>query len=57
MINLLGMPIQEENVKGTEEAFIGSLRSGMGSMPVSVWSRLYRRYYTPPQHVSPNFIL
>lgn len=44
MISLLGMPIQEDNIKGAEEAFISSLRSGLCSMPVSVWSRLYRRY-------------
>lgn len=44
MISLLGLPINENNIKGSEQAFMESMRSGMCSMPVSVWSRLYRRY-------------
>jgi hypothetical protein len=51
MVTLLSSPIKPNNIERAEEAFIESLRNGTGTVPASVWSRLYRSlkpYLRPP---------
>lgn len=42
MIYLLSSDIKPNKVDMCEEAFMENLRNGRGSIPSSVWSRLYR---------------